>query len=49
MDHLYKSYVETDLVSLHYVTFVESLAVFPTEALSFNSEQFTKKLHEDSD
>jgi hypothetical protein len=29
------------LASLHYVTFIELLAVFPMEALSFDSDQFT--------
>jgi hypothetical protein len=37
-----KTYVETDLASLHYITFIESLAICPTEALSFDSNQFTK-------
>jgi hypothetical protein len=41
MDLFYKSNVETALATLHYITFIESLAVFPTEELSFNSEQFT--------
>jgi hypothetical protein len=41
MDLFCKSCVETDLASLHYVTFIEPLVVFPTEALSFNFEQFT--------
>jgi hypothetical protein len=36
MDLFYKSNAETDLASLHYVTFI-----FPMEALSFNSKQFT--------
>jgi hypothetical protein len=36
----YKSYAKTDLVSLHYVTFIQSLVVMPTESLSFSSEQF---------
>jgi hypothetical protein len=40
MDHFYKSCVETDLASLHYVTFVEPLTVLPTEALSFDSNEF---------
>jgi hypothetical protein len=30
-----------DLVTLHYVTFVEPFVVLPTEALAFDSEQFT--------
>jgi hypothetical protein len=37
-----KTYVETDMVSLHYVTFIEPLAICLTEALSFDSDQFTK-------
>jgi hypothetical protein len=41
MDHFYKSYTENDLASLHYVTFIEPLAVFLTEALSFDSDDFT--------
>jgi hypothetical protein len=41
MDPFCKSYVENDLVSLHYVTFIEPLAIFPTEALSFDYKQFT--------
>jgi hypothetical protein len=40
MDVFYKSKVDTDLASLHYVTFIEMLAIFPTETLS-DSEQFT--------
>jgi hypothetical protein len=35
-----KSYVDTDLASLHYVNFIETFAVSPKEALSFDSEQF---------
>jgi hypothetical protein len=41
MDHCYKIYIKTELTSLHYVTFIESLAIGPTEALSFDSDQFT--------
>jgi hypothetical protein len=41
IDPFYTSCVKTDLASLHYVTFIEPLAVFPTEAQSFDSEQFT--------
>jgi hypothetical protein len=41
MDSSYKTYVKTDLASLHFVIFIEPLAVCPTEALSFNSDQFT--------
>jgi hypothetical protein len=37
----YKSNVETDLASLHYITFIVPLVVFPMEALSFDSKQFT--------
>jgi hypothetical protein len=35
-----KSYDKTDLASLHYVIFIEPLAVMPTEFLSFACEQF---------
>jgi hypothetical protein len=35
MDSSCKTYVKTDLASLHYVTFIEPLVVCPTEALSF--------------
>jgi hypothetical protein len=38
MDPFYKSYAEIDLASLHYITFIEPLAVFPMEKLSFDSE-----------
>jgi hypothetical protein len=41
MDSSYKIHVETDLASLHYVTFIELLAICPTNALSFESDQFT--------
>jgi hypothetical protein len=41
MDPFYKSCVETDLASLHYITFIEPLIVLSTETLSFDSEQFT--------
>jgi hypothetical protein len=41
MDLFYKSNAETDLASLHYVTFIKLLVVFPMEALSFDSKQFT--------
>jgi hypothetical protein len=40
MDHFRNSYVNTDLASLHYVTFIKPLVVLPTEALSFDSKQF---------
>jgi hypothetical protein len=33
MDSSCKTYVKTNLASLHYVTFIELLAVCPTEAL----------------
>jgi hypothetical protein len=36
IDHFYKSYVETDLTTLHYITFIEPLAVSRTEALLFD-------------
>jgi hypothetical protein len=36
-----KTYVETDLDSLHYVTFIEPLVVCPMEDLSFHSNEFT--------
>jgi hypothetical protein len=36
-----KTYVETDLASLYYVTFIAPLAVCPTEALSIDYDQFT--------
>jgi hypothetical protein len=41
MDPFCKSCAKTNLVSLHYVTFIEPLAIFPTKALSFDSKQFT--------
>jgi hypothetical protein len=41
MDYFYKSCVETDLATLHYVTFIESFNVLPTEPLSFDSAHFT--------
>jgi hypothetical protein len=41
MDHFYKSYVETDLATLHYVTFIKPLVVSRMEALSFDSNNFT--------
>jgi hypothetical protein len=40
MDQFYKSCMKTDLASLHYVTFIEPLAIFPTEVVSFAPEQF---------
>jgi hypothetical protein len=43
MDYCCKSYVETDLTSLHYITFIESLTVLPTETLSFDSKKFANK------
>jgi hypothetical protein len=30
-----------DLASLHYIAFIEPLAGFPTEVVSFNSQKFT--------
>jgi hypothetical protein len=41
MDSSYKTYVETDLASGHYVTFIEPFVVCPTDALSFDSDEFT--------
>jgi hypothetical protein len=41
MDHFCKTYVETDLASLHYITFIEPLTICPMEAKSFDSDQFT--------
>jgi hypothetical protein len=41
MDYFYKSYVETDLATLHYVNFIEPFNVLPTEPLSFDSAHFT--------
>jgi hypothetical protein len=41
IDHFYKSYAETVLASLHYVTFIEPLAVFLTEVQSFDFDDFT--------
>jgi hypothetical protein len=37
MNSLYTSYVETDLATLHYVTFIEPFDVLPIEALSFDA------------
>jgi hypothetical protein len=41
MVFFYKSCTKMDLKTLHYVTFIEPFGVFPTEALSFDSKQFT--------
>jgi hypothetical protein len=41
MDPFCKSCVTTNLASIHYVTFIEPLVVFSTEAMSFDSKQFT--------
>jgi hypothetical protein len=41
MNTFCKSCVDTDLASLHYVTFIEPFVISPKEALSFSSEQFT--------
>jgi hypothetical protein len=41
MDFFYKSCPETDLTTLHHVTFIELFGVLPIKALSFNSKQFT--------
>jgi hypothetical protein len=40
MNHFCKTYAETDLTLLHYITFIKPLAICPTEALSFDSDQF---------
>jgi hypothetical protein len=40
MDHFCKSYAKTDLASLHYVIFIELLAIMPMESLPFGSKQF---------
>jgi hypothetical protein len=40
MDPFCKIYVESDLASLHYTTFIEPFAICPMEALSFDSDQF---------
>jgi hypothetical protein len=44
MGYSCKIYVETDLASLRYVTFIESLAVCSTKALSFNSNEPTNNV-----
>jgi hypothetical protein len=36
----WKSYIDTDLASLHYITFIEPFTVSPKEVLSFDSKQF---------
>jgi hypothetical protein len=41
MNTFCKSCVDTDLASLHYVTFIKPFVVSPKEALSFDSKQFT--------
>jgi hypothetical protein len=41
MNPFCKSCIETDLPSLHYISFIKPLVIFPTEAPSFDSEQFT--------
>ena len=40
MDCFYKLYVKTDLVTLHYVIFIEPFDVLPTKAISFDAGQF---------
>jgi hypothetical protein len=40
MDCFYKSCVKTDLVTLHYVIFIEPFDVLPTKAISFDAGQF---------
>jgi hypothetical protein len=41
MDRFCKINTKTDVTTLHYVAFIEPLTIFPTEALSFDSKQFT--------
>jgi hypothetical protein len=41
MDPFRNLYNDTNLASLHYITFIEPLAVLPAEVLSFDSEEFT--------
>jgi hypothetical protein len=41
MNTFFKSYAETDLAWLHYITFIEPIIVSPNETLSFDSELFT--------
>jgi hypothetical protein len=41
MDRFCKSNAETDLETLHYITFIKSLTIFSTEALFLDSKQFT--------
>jgi hypothetical protein len=36
----YKIYIEADLASVHYVTFIEPLAIIPVEPLSFSTAPF---------
>jgi hypothetical protein len=42
MDSYYKTYVKTDLASIHYITFIELLVVCPNEALSLDSDKKTR-------
>jgi hypothetical protein len=44
MDSSCKTYVETDLTSLHYVTFIEAFAICPTKVLSFDSNEFKNNI-----
>jgi hypothetical protein len=39
MNPFRNSYADTNLASLHYVTFIEPLAILPTETFSFDSKQ----------
>jgi hypothetical protein len=39
MGSFYKLCIKTNLATLHYVTFIKSFGVFPTEVLSFDSKQ----------
>jgi hypothetical protein len=43
MDPFYKSYAQNDLVSLHYVTFIEPHVIIPMESLSFGLDHFMNK------
>jgi hypothetical protein len=41
MDSSCKTYVKSDLASLHYVAFIEPIVICTMEVLSFHSDQFT--------
>jgi hypothetical protein len=42
MNSYYKTYVKTDLASIHYITFIELLVVCPKEALSLDFDKKTR-------